>query len=332
VHRLSDPVLDWVAALRDGDRKSLARAITEVENETPTGNALIRAIHDHLGRAHIVGFTGPPGAGKSTLINAFVGELNRRGKRVGVVAVDPSSPISGGAILGDRVRMGDVGGSDDVFIRSLASRGHLGGLSRTASRVVDLLDAAGMDYVILETVGTGQSEIEVAGLALTKVVLFPPGAGDDVQAQKAGVLEIADILAINKADLALADRAQQQLRQMLALRKVRGWTPIIVRTVATRAQGIDTLFDAIAKHYEWLTQRGVPLRQMRLKTVLAQVAGDVLRRRIEVMESPQLERLCADLDSGEIDYGEAAERALAIAAAGGRVDATGTCGQSLRAE
>jgi LAO/AO transport system ATPase len=201
---LSDPVLDWVAALRDGDRKSLARAITEVENETPTGNALIRAIHDPY-RAHIVGFPAA-GRGQVDTINAFVGELNRRGKRVGVVAVDPSSPISGGAILGDRVRMGDVGGSDDVFIRSLASRGHLGGLSRTASRVVDLLDAAGMDYVILETVGTGQSEIEVAGLALTKVVLFPPGAGDDVQAQKAGVLEIADILAISKADL-LADRA-----------------------------------------------------------------------------------------------------------------------------
>jgi LAO/AO transport system kinase len=187
-----------------------------------------------------------------------------------------------------------------------------------------------MDYVILETVGTGQSEIEVAGLALTKVVLFPPGAGDDVQTQKAGVLEIADILAINKADLSTADHAERQLRQMLSLRKPRGWTPIIVRTVATRAQGIDTLFDAVAKHYEWLTQRGVPLRQMRLKAVLAQVAGDVLRRRIELMESPELERLCAGLDAGELDYGEAAERALAIA--GGNADATGTRGQSLHAK
>ncbi len=329
MHRLSDPVLDCAVALRAGDRRSLARAITEVENETRTGNALIRALHGHLGRAHIVGFTGPPGAGKSTLINAFAGELTRRGKRVGIVAVDPSSPISGGAILGDRVRMGDVGGSNEVFIRSLASRGHLGGLSRTASRVADLLDAAGMDYVILETVGTGQSEIEVAGLAHTKVVVFPPGAGDDVQTQKAGVLEIADILAINKADLPLADHAQRQLRQMLAMRRAAGWTPIIVRTVATRAEGVDTLFDAIAKHREWLTQRGAPLPSMRMKAVLAQAAAEVLKRRIELMETPELERLCAELYAGELDYGEAAERALAIAVH--EANASGIQGQSLRA-
>ncbi len=332
MHRLIDPVDDWVAALRAGDRRMLARAITEVENETPIGDALIRAIHGHLGRAHTVGFTGPPGAGKSTLINAFAKELNRRGKRVGVVAVDPSSPISGGAILGDRVRMGEAGDSDNVFIRSLASRGHLGGLSRTASRVVDLLDAAAMDYIILETVGTGQSEIEIAGLALTKVVLFPPGAGDEVQTQKAGVLEIADVLAINKSDLPLGEHAERQLRQMLALRQPRGWIPIIVRTVATRGDGMDTLFDAIAKHHEWLAQRGAPLRQLRLKSVLAQVAGDVLRRRIELTQSPELERLCMSLDAGELDYGEAAELAFRIVAAAGTRDATGSCGQSVRAE
>ena len=233
------------SAIRAGQRAASARAITEIENEMPAAAALAA----HLGRAHIVGITGAPGAGKSTLINALLAEYAVRGKRVAVAAVDPSSPITGGAILGDRIRMNAAGAADSAFIRSLASRGHGGGLARTTRRIVDVLDAAGFDVVIVETVGAGQSEVDIAGLADSSVVVCPPGLGDDVQAIKAGILEIADLLVVNKGDQPHADRTERELKDMLHLRAQRaGWKIPVLRTTATRGEGIAQLVDALAAH------------------------------------------------------------------------------------
>lgn len=204
--------------LLHGERGAVARAISHLEQDAPEAGALLTALAPHLGRAHVIGITGAPGAGKSTLVHALLGELLARGQRIGVVAVDPSSPVSGGALLGDRVRMGRHGAHADVFIRSVASRGHLGGLSPTTRGIVDVLDAAGFGTVIIETVGAGQSEVEIMAVADTRVVVCPPGLGDEVQAAKAGILEIADLLVVSKADLPGADATARHLREMLALR------------------------------------------------------------------------------------------------------------------
>jgi len=243
-----DPLQQRVAALRAGQRAALGRAITEIENDLPSARTLLMALREHLGHAHVVGITGPPGAGKSTLINALVRELAGRGKRVAVAAVDPSSPVTGGAVLGDRVRM-DVGSADDVFIRSLASRGHGGGLARTTPRVVDLLDAAGFDIVVVETVGAGQSDVDIASFADTSVVVSPPGLGDDVQAIKAGILEIADILVVTKSDAPNAARTERDLKEMLHLRaRKKGWRVPVVCTSAVASDGIERLADTLDAH------------------------------------------------------------------------------------
>ncbi len=234
-----------------GERRAIARAISAVENQTPEAAAVRAAIAGRLGRAHVVGVTGPPGAGKSTLVNALLREMLGRGRRVAVVAVDPSSPISGGAVLGDRIRMAEHQTDERVFIRSLAARGHLGGLSRTTRQVVDVLDAAGFDAVIVETVGAGQSEVAIASLADTKLVVCPPGLGDDVQAIKAGVLEIADIFVVNKADLPDAGRTERELLGMLALRRADpGGAPLppVLKTVAATGEGVAALLDAVEGH------------------------------------------------------------------------------------
>ena len=243
-----DPLARRVAAIRARHRATLGRALTEIENGLHSADALHAALLEHVGRAHVVGVTGPPGAGKSTLINAIVRELAAQGRRVAVAAVDPSSPITGGAVLGDRVRMTDTA-SEDVFIRSLASRGHGGGLARTTKRVVDLLDAAGFDVVIVETVGAGQSDVDIATFADTSVVVCPPGLGDDVQAIKAGILEIADILVVSKADAPDAPRTERDLKDMLHLRAPReGWRVRVVCTAATSGQGVANLIEAIDAH------------------------------------------------------------------------------------
>jgi LAO/AO transport system ATPase len=243
-----NPEHPLLAPVRAGDRRSIARAITAVETEHPESATLRAAMAPHVGQAHVIGITGAPGSGKSTLINALLGELLARGRRIGVVAVDPSSPVTGGAVLGDRVRMGEHGSDDRVFIRSVASRGHLGGLSRQTSRIVDVLDAAGFDTIVVETVGTGQSEVEVAGIADTRIVVCAPGQGDDVQAIKAGILEIADILVVNKGDSPLALDTERALRDMLRLRRRGEWEVRVLRTTATTKEGTPALVDAIDAH------------------------------------------------------------------------------------
>ncbi len=207
------------AAILAGDRRAIARAISAIEQGETGARVIAAAIAPHLGHAHVLGITGAPGAGKSTLINALLGALLARGQRIAVVAVDPSSPITGGAVLGDRVRMGEHGAHENVFIRSLASRGHLGGMSRTTAQIVDVLDAAGFDTIIVETVGAGQSEVEITKIADTRLVVCPPGLGDSVQAIKAGILEIADILVVSKGDLPAAEVTVRDLEEMLRLRR-----------------------------------------------------------------------------------------------------------------
>lgn len=235
-------------AILEGSRAALARAVTLLENDRPGAQRLHEELAPHRGRAHVLGITGAPGAGKSTLISALLRELRARSRSVAVLAVDPSSPITGGALLGDRVRMSEAGADDGVFIRSVSSRGHLGGLSRTAGRIVDMFDAAGFDVVIVETVGTGQSEVEIAGLADTNVVVCPPGLGDEVQAIKAGILEIADILLVNKGDLPSAARTARDLKIAPGLRHRAGWTVPVLTTVATEGRGVPELIDALDEH------------------------------------------------------------------------------------
>ena len=240
-----------------GDRRALARAISLIEHDRPGAAGLAAAIAPHLGRAHVLGITGAPGAGKSTLVHALLGELLARGRRVAVVAVDPSSPISGGAVLGDRVRMGVHGAHERVFIRSVASRGHPGGLSRTTAAIVDLFDAAGFDTVIVETVGAGQSEVEVMRLADTCIVACPPGLGDEVQAAKAGILEIADVLVVTKADLPAAATTAAHLRDMLQVRAMlqlraappaAAWRVDLVCSSASTGDGVAALLDRAEAH------------------------------------------------------------------------------------
>ncbi len=240
-----------IQAVLSRSRPALARAITLIENDRPGTAELMAEFARHTGRAHVVGITGAPGAGKSTLINALIGEWVCRGRRVAVVAVDPSSPISGGSILGDRVRMDEHGSREEVFIRSVSSRGHLGGLSLHTGRIIDAFDATGFDVVIVETVGAGQSEVEIRHFADTNIVVYPPGLGDDVQAIKAGILEIADLLVVNKADLALAERTVLDLTTAMQLRHRPGRPAVkVLKTVATSGDGVAALVDAIGAHGE----------------------------------------------------------------------------------
>ena len=248
----------WVELLKRGDRRALARLITEIENEGAGAQEALAALYPHTGRAHRLGVTGTAGAGKSTLVNALAKAIRRAGRTVGVVAVDPSSPFTGGALLGDRVRMVDLAGDPGVFIRSMASRGKLGGLARATADVVMALDAAGFDVVMIETVGVGQGETDIARTAHTTLVVEAPGMGDGVQAIKAGVLEIADILVLNKADRPGADAAAHTLEMALALGAYPdGWRPPLVQTVATEGRGIEELLAFIDSHRAYLTETGL---------------------------------------------------------------------------
>ena len=297
-----------------GECRTIARAISQVENETAAGYAIMRGIYPHLGRAHVVGVTGSPGAGKSTLVSELIGEFSRRGRSVAVVAVDPSSPFSGGAILGDRIRMERHALSKRVFIRSLASRGHPGGLSRAVFRVVDVLDAAGFELILVETVGAGQAEVDVADVADVRIVVCAPGLGDDVQAIKAGILEIADILVVSKCDLPPADKTELDLRFMVSVRKHgTAAAPRILRVAATRGEGIPELADAIDADLGSAAHRRQKGSLDRMRRLVAHEAANTVRRRLGAASGEALDALCAALARGEIAYEDVVAAAIRLA-------------------
>ncbi len=307
----SPPAPPWIERLFAGDRAALARAITAVESDRAEARAVLSAVCERLGRALVVGITGPPGAGKSTLTGAYVAVLRRAGKRVGVVAVDPSSPVSGGALLGDRIRLSGHGDDDGVFVRSLASRGALGGLARASARVVDVMDAAGMDVIVVETVGAGQSEIDIAGLAAVRVVVTAPGLGDEIQALKAGVLEIADILVVNKADRPDAERAA---RALAGARAGPGDGPPVLQTVATTGEGVEAFARAVDAVARRMAETARPDPRERTRRLVAMVAADALRAALVALDDPRLDALCERVRRGEIDLATAARRACALIA------------------
>ena len=254
---------DLLVGARSGDKRSIARLVSVVENDEPGAAEAMRALYPKTGHAQTVGITGPPGGGKSTLVNRLAGVYRERAARVAIVAVDPSSPFSGGAILGDRIRMRERFLDDGIFIRSMASRGHAGGLARATARVVNVLDALGTDIVLVETVGVGQEEVDVIRVVDTVCLVTVPGLGDDIQAIKAGILEIADVLVVNKADRPGADDAARDLAQMLSLAKDRPWKTPIVRTSAQSGDGLPQLVEAIDKHRAWSRESGDHLERRR---------------------------------------------------------------------
>ncbi len=273
-----------VERVREGDRRALARAITLVENGSAALREIMAGLAPHTGRARVVGFTGSPGVGKSTTTNAVVRAARAKGLTVAVLAVDPSSPFTGGALLGDRVRMQEHATDPGVFIRSMANRGHLGGLSWATPHALRVLDAAGFDVILVETVGVGQAEVEIAGQADTTVVLCAPGMGDSVQAAKAGVLEVADVFAINKADREGAKSTLRELRQMIAMkdRTDQEWKPPIVMTVASRDEGVDELWERMEQHFAHLEASGdlTRRRRARARDEVQAIVLDLLRSRM----------------------------------------------------
>lgn len=297
--------------LASGSRDALGRAITAVENDRPEAQFVFQAISGRTGRAHVIGVTGPPGAGKSTLTSALIAAFREQGQRVAVLAVDPSSPFGGGAILGDRIRMGEHGLDSGVFVRSVASRGHLGGLSRATARVIDVLDGASFDTVIVETVGTGQAETEIMHLAQTVVVVMAPGLGDEIQAVKAGILEIADIFVVNKADSPLADRTMRTLHEALRPAGQSDWRQPILPTIATDRTGVADLADAIANHAASLDD-DVRLKSgsRRARRQLAVAAAELAAERVHESDDPIIDELAEQILSGEVGLRDAAQEAL----------------------
>jgi LAO/AO transport system kinase len=303
---------------RAGNGRAVARLVTLVEGDSPALREVMSLLAPHTGSALSIGLTGAPGVGKSTTTAALVAAYRRRDLRVGVLAVDPSSPFSGGALLCDRVRMQDVALDKGVYIRSMATRGHLGGLSRATPQALRVLDAAGCDIVLVETVGVGQSEVEVAGLADTTVVLLAPGMGDGIQAAKAGILEIGDVFSVNKADRDGADATVKEIQHMLGLgeaRKAGDWRPRVVRTVAMRGDGIEELVEAIDQHQAWL-ETSHELRRRRVRRAAHEVeAIGVAAIRARMGESQpgtaSLDELAEDVVDGRLDPYAAADRLVA---------------------
>ena len=306
---------DLAQRVLEGDRRALTRILTWVENAYPEAREALAALFSHSGRAHIVGVTGPTGSGKSTLLGGLAREYRNQGRTVGIVAIDPTSPFSHGAILGDRIRMQDLTSDPDVFIRSMATRGALGGLAAATNDVVTVLDACGKDVVLVETVGAGQDEVEIAETAHTTVVINIPGAGDDMQAIKAGILEIADILVVNKADLPAAESIYKQLHIFMDLARHEGWEVPIIKTVSHKGQGIKELLEAVDKHRAYLETSG-RLDQMRhqraRRQLLAAAQAALLSKLVSSAESNgRLEKLVDAVADRELDPHTAAEQLMA---------------------
>jgi len=324
-----------VESLLAGNRRALARTITLIENDGTEAHEALAALYRCTGQAHIVGVTGSPGTGKSTLVNALAKAYRKSGYTVGIIAVDPTSPFTGGALLGDRVRMRDLSGDPGIFIRSMATRGSLGGLAQATADVILALDAAGFQRILVETVGVGQAEVDIASTAHSTIVVEAPGMGDEVQAIKAGVLEIADILAVNKADREGADKTVTALHMVLgsggpSMRQVHhhgqwmeagspqpedvgGWTPPIIKTVALPDQGIGDLLEAVEQHRGYLLASGELQRREedRARTALVHILqAAVLRRLQENVPSQQLRQLVSDVAGRKLDPYSAAERLL----------------------
>jgi len=308
------------AAVVGGSSQAAARLISIVESRPEEAVPLLRALHPHTGRAYVVGVTGPPGAGKSTLIDALVREVRRGGRRVGVVAVDPTSPFTGGAILGDRIRMQDHSTDPGVFVRSMATRGHLGGLAPATAAAVGVLDAYGCDLVLVETVGAGQAEVEIASAADTVVLVTVPHLGDAVQALKAGVMEIGDLFVVNKADRGDAGRTAAEIRATLSLAQARdGWTPPVLLATATEGTGVAELLRAIGEHRAYQEARGLlaERRRARRRREILRIVDDRLRAQVlRRAGDARLDELAARVASGELDPYAAAEELLAQARLG----------------
>lgn len=276
--------MELVERLLAGDTRALARAISLVERDDPQLPKLLSELQPHTGHSYLVGFTGPPGGGKSTLVDAAIELLRGRDKTVGVIAVDPNSPFTGGAVLGDRVRMQRHALDSGVFVRSMGARGHLGGLAGSSRQAAKILDAFGLDYVLMETVGVGQSELEVSSLCDTTVVVLNPRQGDEIQAIKAGILEIADVFAVNKADLPGADSAVRLLLQTYPDDMKEGdWLPPIVKTVASRGEGVEELLDVVEKHRQYVIDSGQleQKRRRHLRDEVLDFVAERARRRAE---------------------------------------------------
>jgi len=307
-----------VAAARAGDARALARLVSQVENGSPALRAIMRAVAPYVGHARVIGLTGAPGVGKSTVTGALVRVLRAAGRRVGVLAVDPTSPFSGGALLGDRIRMQDHATDAGVFIRSMASRGHLGGLSVTAPQALRVLDAAGFDVLCIETVGVGQAEVEIAGLADSTLVILAPGMGDSIQTAKAGVLEIADLFVVNKSDRPGAQDVVRDLRGMLAMGSwpAGGWKPPIVLASATSGDGIDELAERLDRHHAWLSESGELGRRRlaRARDEISAIATAELRRQLGIGLPGEsgLDELAGQVAAGKLDAYSAADELLGV--------------------
>jgi LAO/AO transport system kinase len=305
---------DLAERLIAGDKRALARAISLVENDDPEGWELVRRVYPQTGRAAVVGFTGPPGVGKSTLIAALVAHARERDREVAVLSVDPSSPFTKGALLGDRIRLADHFLDPGVFIRSMASRGSLGGLSEATLQAALLMDAAGKDEVMLETVGVGQADVDIVDHADTIVLVLMPGSGDSIQALKAGIMEIPDVIVVNKSDHPLTETMIREVRGVLSLGPEVSWQVPIVRTEASRAEGIDELVEKIAEHREHIKSEGT-LEERRRRNLMNEVmalAAYRMRRRLEesVREDPEVKALLDEVVARRLDPATAAARLL----------------------
>jgi LAO/AO transport system kinase len=313
---------ELIEGVLTGERLALARLLTLVENDTPKGRAALDGLFPHTGRARLIGVTGSPGTGKSSLVSQIAKAFRAGGEeKVAVIAVDPSSPFSGGAILGDRVRMRDLHGDPGIFIRSTAARGALGGLARSTESMVQAMDAAGFGLILIETVGAGQSEVDIARLAHTVIVVEAPGLGDDIQAIKAGILEIADILVVNKCDLPGADQTARQLKTMIEMAhpsrpgaaQSKMWLPPVVKTCSTGCQGIDEIVEQITRHQQHLDSTGERQRRdaERLQNnLLALMRDTLLQRWLADLPQDEIERMVARLAGRETSPFEAVEHLL----------------------